>query len=81
MRTGERHSHCPIRKCRGVVDVIDSRTTPDDGRRRRYRCQKCGHRYTTYELSPEASLEYVETRRKASKWDRFEGFIRSLSGP
>lgn len=33
--------------------VIDSRPTDDKGRRRRYRCYACDHRFTTYEYGKE----------------------------
>lgn len=34
----------------GEVQVIDTRDTPDGGRRRRYRCRKCDYRFTTGEM-------------------------------
>lgn len=39
---------CPL--CDGVTEVIDSRNAPDNSIRRRRKCIKCGHRYSTYEI-------------------------------
>lgn len=47
--------------------VIDSRPT-DLGRRRRYRCYACDHRFSTYEASVDDLLDYyLHDKRFAEK--------------
>ena len=43
-----------------AVFIIESRPLPRGGRRRRKRCDRCGHRATTYEISQE---EYKALRK------------------
>ena len=53
---------CPT--CTIPTRVIDSRADDGDGnvRRRRYRCWKCGTRFSTYEISA-AEWEKVQAMR------------------
>jgi hypothetical protein len=47
---------CP--DCDGLMEVIDSRAVGDFVRWRRYRCQHCKRRWTSYEhLAPEKNAE------------------------
>lgn len=48
---------CP--KCNGESHVIDSRDE-ESARRRRRKCDSCGHRYSTYEIHAE---EYNRIRK------------------
>jgi transcriptional regulator NrdR family protein len=34
----------------GETQVLDSRPAPCEGTRRRRRCQRCDHRFSTYEI-------------------------------
>ena len=54
---------CP--KCQSETRVIDSRSTPK-GTRRRRKCDKCGHKNTTYEVSL-VMVELYESQFKRVK--------------
>ena len=45
----------------GNTYVIDSRETTPTKRRRRYKCNHCGARFTTYELTRDAILDLEAT--------------------
>ena len=50
--------YCP--KClSGDIYVIDTRNRVENARRRRYKCETCGHRFSTIEVVAEA--EYFES--------------------
>ena len=44
----------------GIVTIVDSRQTVKERRRRRYRCDDCGDRFTTYELHEESLKDMEE---------------------
>jgi ribosomal protein S27AE len=52
---------CP--KCKGHGTVIDSRHNAENVRRRR-QCDKCGYRYTTYEITEEAATIMANVQRR-----------------
>lgn len=63
---------CP--KCNGESHVIDSRDE-ESARRRRRKCDSCGHRYTTYEIHAE---EYNRIRKLKVEAARIEPVIETL---
>jgi transcriptional regulator NrdR family protein len=74
---------CP--KCQYECAVIDSRDGPDNTIRRRRRCLKCPHRWTTYEsnISPEmlASLHEKAHRMLVAAHDLTKGFEGPTHAP
>lgn len=44
--------------------VIDSRSGPEESIRRRRECDKCAHRFTTYERTDEATKPLVDAKRE-----------------
>ena len=42
--------YCPKCNCRDTA-IIDSRMAPENEVRRRRECEKCGYRFTTYEMT------------------------------
>lgn len=63
---------CP--KCNGESKVIDSRDE-ESARRRRRQCDKCKHRYTTYEIHAD---EYNRIRRLKVNVAQIEPVIATL---
>lgn len=60
---------CP--KCKWPTKVIDSRET-EDGKeiRRRRECEKCGHRFTTYERAQIAKFLVIKSDGEKEFYDR-----------
>lgn len=73
---GRGYSAFPCPECASPDShVIDSRNEPRNARRRRFECNRCGHRYSTYEVS---AVEYEHMRTLKINITEFESVIAQL---
>lgn len=64
--------NCP--KCKARAYIIDTRSSPT--KRRRYKCNNCGERFTTYEISKEEYKELLRYRKGGIFLDKEELIFR-----
>lgn len=68
---------CP--KCGGPVYVLETRYLKTTTAIRRSRkCDMCGYKYTTYELSAEKYEKYIESIRKLDKIELLVDALREV---